>query len=128
MAFFKGFSTDGRIDNYTVTDTELIKQDLLNVLKTRQGERLMRGDYGCGVWNYIHEPLDDATKDAVVTELKRIISLDPRLQLVGIRLQEYEHGLQVVLELNYVNLQATELLFVEFDSRNLSLSSATVTQ
>ena len=128
MAFFKGFSTDGRIDNFTVVEAELIKQDLLNVLKTRQGERLMRGDYGCGVWNYIHEPLDDATKDAVVTELRRAVSLDPRLQLIGVRIQDYEHGLQVVLELNYVNLQATELLFVEFDSRNNSINSATITQ
>ena len=84
MAFFKGFSTDGRIDNFTVVEAELIKQDLLNVLKTRQGERLMRGDYGCGVWNYIHEPLDDATKDAVITELRRVVSLDPRLQLIGV--------------------------------------------
>jgi phage baseplate assembly protein W len=128
MAIYKGFSTANESASVTLLDTDLIKQDLLNVLKTRQGERLMRGDYGCGVWNYIHEPLDDATKDAVVTELRRVVSLDPRLQLIGVRLQDYEHGLQVVLELNYVNLQATELLFVEFDSRNNSINSATITQ
>lgn len=128
MAMFKGFSTASETDKTTLVDVDLVKQDLLNALRTRKGERLMRGNYGCGVWDYIFNPLDEITKEAVVEELRRIVALDPRLQLVGVRVQEYEFGLQCILELKYINLRSTEALFVQFDNRNNQLISAVIPQ
>ena len=126
MALFKGFSTETGSEKTTLVDSDLVKQDLLNVLRTRKGERLMRPLYGCGVWDFVFQPLDDITKDTILEELRRCVALDPRLQLVGIQLQEFQYGLQVILELEYINLQSTETLFLEFDNRNNSLSAATI--
>lgn len=128
MAMFKGFSTETGTDKTRLVDVDLVKQDLLNALRTRKGERLMRPSYGCGVWDYLFNPLDDTTKNSVVEELRRVVALDPRLQLVGIQVDEYEFGLQCILELKYINLNSTEALFVQFDNRNNSLSSAVINQ
>jgi len=128
MAIYKGFSTANESASVTLLDTDLIKQDIINAFNTRLGERVMRGDFGCGVWDYIHSPLDSVTKDAVTAEVKRIISLEPRVAMTGMDLQEFEHGLQILIELNYVNLESSEVLFLQFDARNNSLSSSIVNQ
>ena len=47
MATFIGFSTDGKTKPpFSLVDLDLVKQDILNQLKTSKGERVMRPNYG----------------------------------------------------------------------------------
>ena len=54
---FKGFSTvDKNRAPYTLTDTNLIKRDLLNHFYTKKGERVMRPNFGSIIWDMLMEP------------------------------------------------------------------------
>ena len=56
MATVIGYSSVGRYKNYTLTDFELIKADLLNALNIRQGEVPGRPDVGTSMWSLMFEP------------------------------------------------------------------------
>ena len=51
MPTFIGYSTIGKYKDYTVTDFELIKRDLLNVLNIRQGEMPGRTEVATSMWS-----------------------------------------------------------------------------
>jgi hypothetical protein len=115
MATFKGMSTAGSVKTY-LTDYQLVRQDFLNTLNTRRGQRLMRPEFGCSIWDYIYAPFDEATKDAVFSEVKRVASLDPRLQLVGIEMQDIDDGIQIFVELKYIDTDIIDRLLIDFNS------------
>ena len=54
MAEIIGYSTIDRYKTYTVTDFEIIKQDLSNALNIRQGEVPGRPDVGTTMWSFIY--------------------------------------------------------------------------
>ena len=56
-----------------MTDIELVKADLINHFYTRIGERVMRPDFGCRLWDYLGEPFTESLKDDIIHECKRII-------------------------------------------------------
>ena len=61
MAEIIGYSTIDRYKTYTVTDFEIIKQDLSNALNIRQGEMPGRPDVGTIMWSFIYEPQNAQT-------------------------------------------------------------------
>lgn len=113
---FVGFSTvDRDKPPFTLTGADLIKRDLMNGFMTRKGSRVMRPEYGCGVWDYIHDPLDEITKSAIEDEVLEIINGEPRASLLEIRIEEYEHGINVFLLLELIDSYTPEELVVRFD-------------
>lgn len=118
MATYKGYSSVGK-DFYEtdLVDSALIRADLINHFNTRPGERLMNPDFGCLVWNYLFDPFTDEVKYAVVENLQEIVKQDPRVVLRSIDIVEYEHGLQVDLDLVYADTDQTEYMRVAFDQR-----------
>ena len=118
MAIYKGYTSVGRdyVDT-AATDEVLIRMDLLNHFNTRMGERLMNPDFGCLVWQYLFDPFTDDAKFAIIENVQDIIKQDPRVVLNRIDVTEYEHGLQVVLDLVYDGNDQVERLAVAFDQR-----------
>lgn len=118
MATYKGFTSVGR-DYYdtTATDADLIRADLTNHFNTRVGERLMHPDFGCVIWDYIFDPFTDDVRYAVIENVQDIIKSDPRVVLSNLDIQEYEHGLQVELDLFYAKANQVDNMIVTFDSR-----------
>lgn len=121
---YKGFSTLGRNRNFRLTDFELVKQDLINHFYIRKGEKLMNPDFGTIIWNVIHEPLTEDLKSVIVTDIKAIASYDPRLSVDNVVITEYEQGIQVELQLRYVQTNQTNLLNLQFDNQNNTLTAA----
>lgn len=119
MVLFKGFSTKQK-GRRTLTDVELVKQDLLNAFNTRKGERPMNAEFGTIIWDAIFDPLDDGTREAIQEDITNIVAADPRVQLLGLQLDEYEHGIQFEVELYYRNLDSSEVLYVEFSRNSLN--------
>lgn len=70
----------------------------------------MNPEFGSSIWSMIFEnKTADLTAD-IISEVSRIVKLDPRLTLYRVTVAEYEHGLQVNVELSYVGeLQPTVL-------------------
>lgn len=92
--YFYGFSTQNSAGNgvRTLYDIDLINQDLMNAFYTRVGERVMRPDYGCKLWDYVMEPLTAALHDAIVAEVARICALDARVVTQSINVTQDSSG------------------------------------
>jgi len=118
MATYKGYTSVGRdyVDT-AASDAVLIRADLANHFNTKAGERVMNPDFGCLVWNYIFDPFTDDTRLAIMENLQEIVNSDPRVVLNNIDVQEYEHGLQVELDLIYAKTNQVDKMLVTFDSR-----------
>ena len=121
---YRGFSTIGRTRKFRLTDFELVKQDLINHFYIRKGEKLMNPDFGTIIWNVIHEPLTEDLKSVIVTDIKTIASYDPRLSIDNVVVTEYDQGIQVELQLRYVQTNQTNLLNLQFDNHNNTLTAA----
>ena len=121
---YRGFSTVGRNRKFRLTDFELVKQDLINHFYIRKGEKLMNPDFGTIIWNVVHEPLTEDLKSVIVTDIKAIAGYDPRISIDNVVITEYDQGMQVELQLRYVQTNQTNLLNLQFDNQNNTLTAA----
>ena len=116
IATYKGFSTvNNDFGNSKLTDTDLIKRDLLNHFAVRKGEKLMNGEFGTSLRDLIMDPLTDETKAIVIQEVNAVIEADPRVRSEGITLDEYESRLRIEMIVGYVLDNQVENLVVRFD-------------
>lgn len=115
---FVGYSSVSAPKSQQLVDLALVRQDLLNHFNTRRNERVMMPGWGCGVWEYLFEPFDSDTKDAVVLEVQKVIDSDPRVSMQSVDVVETDHGLRITMILIYTPLQATATLSLEFDRRS----------
>jgi len=120
---YRGFSTVNRKKKFRLTDFELVRQDLINHFYIRKGEKLMNPSFGTIIWNVLHEPLTDNLKSIITTDIKNIVSSDPRLAVDRVMITEYDQGLQIDLELRYVQTNQSSLLNLRFDNQNNQLTA-----
>lgn len=66
----------------TETDAALIKGNILQIIGTRRGERVMLPEFGSRILDYIHDPLDHITCALIRFELIQAIKRwEPRVKL-----------------------------------------------
>jgi len=121
---YRGFSTVGRNRKFRLTDFELVKQDLINHFYIRKGEKLMNPNFGTIIWNVVHEPLTEDLKSVIVTDIKAIAGYDPRISIDNVVITEYDQGIQIELQLRYVQTNQTNLLNLKFDNQSNTLTAA----
>jgi len=116
MTTFRGFSTSGNeFATVTHTDFELVKRDLMNNLNVRKGERLMRPNFGCVIWDMLFEPFTDDAHATIVDNIVEIGEADPRLEVLEVVPSSYEQGIQVAMTLRYVPKDITEDMLFDFN-------------
>ncbi len=115
MATYIGFSTYNRDRKFTLTDFELVRQDLLNHFAIRKGEKIMNPEFGTIIWDTLFEPLDETTRNLISEDIQQIVNYDPRIGIDNISITEYEHGIQLELELRFILTNQTDLLRIKFD-------------
>lgn len=120
---YRGFSTVGRNRKFRLTDFELIKQDIINHFYIRKGEKLMNPNFGTIVWNVVHEPLTEDLKSVIVTDIRAIANYDPRVSIDNVIITEYDQGIQIELQLRYVQTNQSNLLTLRFDNQNNTLTT-----
>lgn len=119
-ARYIGFSTaEGLEPPFTLQDIELVKQDILNALNTRLGERVMRPNFGTRIFDLLMDPFDDETREAIIQDVARVIEEEPRVRLMSVDARELEHVMRLEIELLYVPQDLVELLYIEYDRKNL---------
>ena len=112
---YKGFSTVGKVRApYTLIDGELIKQDLMNELKARKGERVMRPNFGTTLYDILMNPLDQFVSEEVKEEVRRVIEKDPRVQIDEIFTQTLDHLIRVQVQLKFLPTLDEDRLFLEY--------------
>ena len=112
---FQGFSSRSSNTNFKLYDFELIKQDLINRLSVRKGERVENPEFGTIIYGLIFEPMTDAVKQAVADDISENLNADPRLSTKEIIVSETEHGISVQATIEYVPYNITEKLIFSFD-------------
>jgi phage baseplate assembly protein W len=102
--YFIGFSTqDSAITGVrTLYDVNLINRDLMTAFQTRVGERVLRPEWGCRLWDFLLEPLTPALREMIVREAIRICELDARCVLVSAQVAELEQGFRIDVTLEYL--------------------------
>ena len=119
---FVGFSTVGVVEPpYRLNDIELVKQDLMNALQTRKGERVMQPTFGTRIYDMLMDPFDDETQRAIIEDVMDVINEEPRVTLVGIDAQELEYVMRVSIELRFTPYDIVELLYVDYNRQNLQV-------
>tara|TARA_B100000282_G_C31607805_1_gene433196 strand:- start:12 stop:368 length:357 start_codon:yes stop_codon:yes gene_type:complete len=116
---FVGYTTvDQPLIAKVLTDKDLAIQDLKNNFFTRRGERLMDPDFGSIIPEMIFEPLDDITKGEIQADAERIISLDPRWNLLEFAVIDNEHDVRLQLKLEYLD-RTEEEVFIAYERDQL---------
>jgi phage baseplate assembly protein W len=122
MPAFIGFNTQGQFKKFTLTDSSLVKRDLLNALNIRQGQVPGRPQVGTVLWDNLFESQSNETDQAITNEIQRVAGGDPRLQITTIEIFPQENGILLQVELAIVPSTDTERLSIFFDQNTRTAS------
>ena len=125
MATYKGYSTVNRdFGPFAITDHDLIIQDLLNHLSIRKGEKLHNPNFGTIIWNRLFDPLTPALKLEIKADIDRIISYDPRFNVINETIVQESsdgHGLVLNFSLQFASDSKVVDLGLMFDKKTNKL-------
>ena len=116
---FKGFSSRADKRNFKLYDFEVAKQDLINRLSVRKGERVENPEFGTIIYDAIFEPFTEDLKDAIIDDITENLNADPRISTEEILVQEADKGIAIQATITYVPLNITEKLRFNFDENSL---------
>ena len=116
---FKGFSSRADKKNFKLYDFEVAKQDLINRLSVRKGERVENPEFGTIIYDAIFAPFTEDLKDAIVEDVTANLNADPRISTQEILVTEADKGIAIQATITYVPLNITEKLRFNFDENSL---------
>ena len=116
---FKGFSSKADKRNFKVYDFECVKQDLINRLSIRKGERVENPEFGTIIYDCLFEPFTEALKDQILEDITANLNADPRIATEEIIVSEKDHGIAIQATIKYIPLDITEKLQFKFDENSL---------
>ena len=116
---FKGFSSRADRQNFKVYDYECAKQDLINRLSIRKGERVENPEFGTIIYDSLFEPFTESLREAIVEDVTDNLNADSRISAEEILVTEADHGIAIQATLRYVPLDITEKLAFQFDENSL---------
>lgn len=108
---------------FKLVDSQLVIRDFLNAINIRQGQKVGQPQYGTTLWDFIFEPNTLDVQYALETELKRIVSLDPRIIFNSVKVYPQENGILTEIEFAISPFNQAQLLNVFF---NMNKNSATL--
>ena len=103
------------IQQFTLTDFDLIKRDLANAFNIQQGEIPGRPEYGTILWSFVFEPQIEFTQAEILAEVQRVAAGDPRIYLAGATAYPQENGILIELQVQVVPSDNVERLAIFFD-------------
>lgn len=122
MALYKGFSFKNwqRDKSFVMTDVDLVKQDLLNHIFTRRGERVGQRGFGTIIQDLLFEPFDDNTVVLASDQIKSVLQFDPRVILQSdsdfVVKPDYDNStLLISARIYFVELDLTDILHINLE-------------
>ena len=93
-------STQGFYFDLTKTTKESVKSNLLHQKKKKKGARLYKPDFGCDLYQYIFDPMDNQTFDLIKNEIVTAIQSNIQgINIDNIEMTTDSHALN--LQVNY---------------------------
>ena len=108
-AFPVGAGADGvvRMAEYE----ESVRQAIWIVLGTAKGERAMRPDFGCGIYDLVFEPNSPSTAGRVAQEVRdALLMFEPRIDVLDVQTQSAGGGEVLLISIDY-QVRATNNAF-----------------
>lgn len=122
MSNYRGFSTIGQVKKFKMTDLELVKQNLFNHFNIRKGEKLMQPGFGSVIWSMMFEPLTEETKNLIQADVKKVVGYDPRTKVNNVIITQFDHGVQLDIEMEYLPSNQSDSLRLTFDNASQKLT------
>jgi|TARA_B110000196_G_scaffold265324_1_gene238227 phage baseplate assembly protein W len=116
---FKGFSSKADKQSFKVYDFECVKQDLINRLSVRKGERVENPEFGTIIYDCLFEPFTETLRDQILEDITANLNADPRIATEEILVTEEDHGIAIQATIKYIPLDITEKLQFKFDENSL---------
>jgi len=97
------------------TDTDLIRQSLVQLVSTSKGERVMRPDFGSNVINYLFDNNDDLLAELIRSDLFGVVGrYEPRVILTDVLVVRSDESVDVTLLYVVTFTGATDSVGVSF--------------
>jgi phage baseplate assembly protein W len=117
--YFVGFNTVGQpYPPYSLTNVEIVKRDINNQFATPMGSRVMLPGFGTNIYDYLFDPFDEYTKNAIIEDAVRVVQSDPRVELVSIDVFQQDQALNIVMILLFKPESITDNMFVTFSLKD----------
>ena len=117
--YFVGFNTVGQPSPpYNLNNIELIKRDIENTFATPLGSRVMLPNFGTRIYDYLFDPFDEYTKQAIISDAVNVIQSEPRVDLVSIDVNQEDQALNVIMVLLFKPESVTDNLIVTFSLKD----------
>ena len=108
-AFPVAFDRTGAIR--TAQYEESVRQSILLILGTSKGERMMRPDFGCGIYDLVFEVNSPSTAGKAAQAVKEALLIyEPRVDVIDIRVQGQPDGATLLINIEY-QVRATNNVF-----------------
>lgn len=105
---------------FRLVDEALVIQDFINALNIRQGQKVGNPGYGTTLWDFVFEPNTSDVQFQLQDEIRRVASLDPRLQIENLRAYPQENGILLEMQVAVKPFNEASLLSVFFNSNTNS--------
>lgn len=120
--FYNGndFNSYNRTKTIKLYNKNLVKQDILNHIFTRKGERVMLPKFGTNIPDLIMEPLDNVSIESIRNDLITVFEYDPRVVLTDLLVRPiYDEKVVVAIaDLFYVELKFKDMLDIRLEFNN----------
>lgn len=78
----------------------------------------MRPNWGSIIWDLLFEPMTDSNMQMILEDATGIVQAETRVTLRDINLVQYEHGIQLQMNLYYQHLDISDQFSLDFDRRS----------
>ena len=119
--FYRGFSTANwkASKSLTLTNVDLVKQDLINQIFTIKGERVMLPNFGTRIPLLAFEPNDEQTRAIIEQDLTAVFNYDPRVTLLSLNILTLpdNNAILALADLFYVQFNVTDVLQIDIPTQ-----------
>jgi phage baseplate assembly protein W len=90
---------------------ESVRQAILIILGTAKGERAMRPDFGCGIYDLVFEVTSASTAGRVAQSVREaLLKFEPRVDVLDIQALPQNNGEVLLISIDY-EVRATNNVF-----------------
>ena len=102
----KGWGFPLKVDSNGFIDKadyeESVRQSIWIILGTAKGERVMRPDFGCGIYDLVFEVNSPSTAGKVAQAIRQALLLfEPRIDVLDIQVQAANGGEVLLISIDY---------------------------
>jgi Bacteriophage baseplate protein W len=95
----------------TAAYEESVRQSIWLILGTAKGERVMRPDFGCGIYDLVFETNSASAAGRIEEEVRdALLFFEPRIDVLEIRVQPDNNGEVLMISIDY-QVRATDNMF-----------------